>query len=98
MKKFDEVETESIVDVVCDVCGDSTTVASGEQEFGTLRASWGKGNPAHEGEVYEVDLCHHCFMVGLLALRDERRIQYMFSDENIWPDNDFGLVSKPSAS
>lgn len=98
MKKFDEVETKIIVDVVYDVCGDSTTVALGEQEFGTLRASWGKGNPAHEGEVYEVDLCHHCFMVGLLALRGERKVQHLFGNEDSWPDDYFGLVSKPSAS
>ncbi|MNO55824.1 hypothetical protein D3C76_463240 [compost metagenome] len=36
-------QTESVSDVLCDVCGDSTRVEGYGLQFGTLRASWGDG-------------------------------------------------------
>ena len=48
-------QTESISDVPCDVCGDSTRVEGYGLQFGTLRASWEFGS-AHDGERYEVHL------------------------------------------
>lgn len=43
-------QTESVSDVLCDVCGNSTRV-EGAAQFGTLCASWGYGS-AHDGECY----------------------------------------------
>ena len=54
------VPTEQVVDVICDVCGDSTTKTMA-QEYGTLSAHWGYGSVRHDGERYEVHLCEDCF-------------------------------------
>ncbi|MEH8127900.1 hypothetical protein [Aeromonas veronii] len=43
------VPTTQVVDILCDVCGVSTTKSLGTQEFGTLEACWGYG--AYSGEV-----------------------------------------------
>ncbi|MBA1261990.1 hypothetical protein [Stutzerimonas stutzeri] len=48
-------QTESIHDVLCDVCGESTRVEGYGLQFGTLHASWGYGS-THDGERYEVHL------------------------------------------
>ena len=60
MKTTAMEQTESVSDVLCDVCGDSTRVEGYGLQFGTLRASWGYGS-AHDGERYEVHLCEPCF-------------------------------------
>ena len=50
--KFPAMEqTESISDVLCDVCGDSTRVEGYGLQFGTLCDSWGYGS-THDGERY----------------------------------------------
>ena len=85
-------QTESISDVLCDVCGDSTRVEGYGLQFGTLRASWGYGS-VRDGERYEVHLCEACFFRTLLGLRRERMVNFMFSDEG-QDLNDFGRVAR----
>ena len=41
--------TTQVVDILCDVCGSSTTNTIGTQEFGTLAARLGYGSQ-HDGE------------------------------------------------
>ncbi len=74
-------QTESVRDVLCDVCGDSTRVEGYGLQFGTLRASWGYGS-SHDGERYEVHLCEPCFFRVLSGLRRERMVSFMFGDED----------------
>ena len=81
MKITTKEQAESVSDVLCDVCGDSTRVEGYGLQFGTLRASWGYGS-AHDGERYEVHLCEPCFFRTLLGLRRERMVNFMFSDED----------------
>ena len=85
-------QTESINDVLCDVCGDSTRVEGYGLQFGTLRASWGYGS-THHGERYEVHLCEPCFFRTISGLRRERMVNFMFSDEDQDPSN-FGRVAR----
>lgn len=85
-------QTESVSDVLCDVCGDSTRVEGYGVQFGTLRASWGYGS-AHDGERYEVCLCEPCFFRTISGLRRERMVNFMFSDEDQEP-SDFGRVAR----
>ncbi|WP_312728204.1 hypothetical protein [Stutzerimonas kunmingensis] len=85
-------QTESVRDVLCDDCGDSTRVEGYGLQFGTLRASWGYGS-AHGGEHYEVQMCEPCFFRTLLGLRRERTVNFMFSDED-QDFRDFGLVAR----
>ena len=81
-------QTESVSDVLCDVCGDSSRVEGYGLQFGTLRAICGYGS-AHDGERYEVHLCEPCFFRTLFGLRRERMVNFMFTDEN-QDLNDFG--------
>ncbi|RIA35945.1 hypothetical protein DFO61_0399 [Ectopseudomonas oleovorans] len=73
-------QTESISDIVCDVCGSSTRIEGHGLQFGTLNASWGYGS-SHDGERYEVHLCEPCFFRTLSALKREHMVNFMFSDE-----------------
>ena len=86
------VPTEQVVDVICDVCGDSTTKTMA-QEYGTLSAHWGYGSVRHDGERYEVHLCEDCFFETLASLRQSHRSQNMFEDDYVpaAPDR-FGRV------
>ena len=70
-------QAESVSDILCDVCGDSTRVEGYGLQFGTLRASWGFGS-AHDGERYEVHLCELCFYRTLAGLKRERMVNTMF--------------------
>ncbi|MDH4564427.1 hypothetical protein DM872_02350 [Pseudomonas taiwanensis] len=85
-------QAESVSDVLCDVCGDSTRLEGAGLQFGTLRASWGCGS-AHEGERYEVHLCETCFFRTLSGLRRDRMVNFMFSEEDQDLSN-FGRVAR----
>ena len=59
------VPTEQVVDVICDVCGDSTTKTMA-QEYGTLSAHWGMaryGTMARDTK---------CISVKIVSLRRSR--------------------------
>lgn len=83
---------ESASDVLCDVCGDSTRVEGGGLQFGTLRASWGYG-ATHDGERYEVYLCEICFFRTISALKRERMVNFMFSEED-QDLSEFGCIAR----
>tara|TARA_R110000751_G_scaffold151237_2_gene256228 strand:+ start:2563 stop:2892 length:330 start_codon:yes stop_codon:yes gene_type:complete len=80
MKITEKVEIETVTDVQCDVCLCSTEVTSGGLEFATLQAHWGYGT-RHDGERYELHLCEDCFFRTVAYLKQERRIQNLFSDD-----------------
>ncbi|MFI8607834.1 hypothetical protein ACIGFL_05750 [Pseudomonas sp. NPDC077649] len=83
---------ESVSDVLCDVCRDSTRVEGYGLQFGTLSARWGFGS-AHDGERYEIHLCEPCFFRTLSGLRRDRMVNAMFSDEDEDLSN-FGLIAR----
>ncbi|WP_371257583.1 hypothetical protein [Pseudomonas sp. BAY1663] len=89
-------QTESVSDVLCDVCGDSTRVEGYGLQFGTLQASWGYGS-AHDGERYEVHLCEPCFFRTISGLKRERMVNFMFSGEE-QEISDFGRVARDDFS
>lgn len=96
MKITGKVEVHTVTDVVCDVCLCTTQIADG-LEFATLQARWGYGTQ-HDGERYELHLCESCFFRTLGYMKDERRIQNLFSyDESACgnvSDEEFGLVAR----
>lgn len=84
---------ETVVDITCDVCLQSTSVEGYGQQFGTLQARWGYGSK-HDGERYEVHLCELCFFRTLSALRRERMVNTMFDEEPDTTEGEFGLVRR----
>ncbi|CAM3755078.1 hypothetical protein ACT3TQ_05945 [Halomonas sp. AOP12-C2-37] len=96
MKIIEKVEIDSVTDVMCDVCLCSTRVANVGLEFATLQAHWGYG-AKHDGERYELHLCESCFFGTVAYLKQERRIQNLFSEEvgieANEPNSTFGLVA-----
>lgn len=93
MKHIVTQPTDTVIDITCDVCCQSTRVKDYGQQFGTLQAHWGYGSE-HDGERYEVHLCELCFFRTLSALRRERMVNTMFDEESITTENEFGLVRR----
>ncbi|MGZ0895843.1 hypothetical protein [Pseudomonas putida] len=93
MKITGRVEIEAITDVTCDVCGSSTRMAAGSYQYGTLQAHWGYGSD-HDGKRFEVHLCEHCFFQTLAYVKQERRVQRLFSSEPSAECDDVGLVAQ----
>lgn len=93
MKITGRIEVETVTDIVCDVCGESTRVEHGGHQFGTLKAHWGYGT-THDGERYEVHLCELCFFQALANLKQERRTHHLFSEDLQDLPEDLGLVAK----
>lgn len=96
MKITTTEQAETVNDVLCDVCGDSTRVEGYGLQFGTLRANWGYGSN-HDGERYELHLCEPCFFRTVSGLRRERMVNFMFTDEPQDLDS-FGRVASPDFS
>ncbi|WP_141440763.1 hypothetical protein [Vreelandella titanicae] len=97
MKITGKIELDSVADVVCDVCLCSTRGNNDGLEFATLQTHWGYGT-MHDGERYEIHLCESCFILAVSNLKQERRIQNLFSDDegvsSQSADDGFGLVAK----
>ena len=97
MKVTEKVEVDTVTDVVCDVCLTSTRLAGEGLEFATLKAHWGYGSQ-HDGERYELHLCESCFFGTLAYLKQERRVQNLFSEDGcadaLNADDRFGLVAR----
>ncbi|MGP8289639.1 hypothetical protein ACT3OH_05160 [Vreelandella zhanjiangensis] len=97
MKITEKVEVDTITDVVCYVCLCSTRISNGGLEFATLQAHWGYGS-THDGERYEIHLCESCFFHTTANLKQERRIQNLFSDDESVntqkAQDNFGLVAR----
>jgi len=80
-------------DIHCEVCGSATRVSGYGQQFGTLQALWGYG-AQHDGERYRVHLCEPCFFQALAYLRQQRRINPLFDDDQPADDQIFGRVAR----
>ncbi|UTL78922.1 carbonic anhydrase family protein [Pseudomonas putida] len=93
MKITGLVEVEAVTDVTCDVCGYFTRGAGGGYQYGAPHAHWGCGSE-HDGQRFEVHLCEHCFFQTLAYLKQERRVQQLFSDEPSAVTDDLGLVAQ----
>ncbi len=61
MKITGRIETETVTDVRCDVCGCSARLESGNLEYGMLHAHWGYG-ALHDGERYERTSVRNLFL------------------------------------
>ncbi|MCC4266138.1 hypothetical protein LL240_17020 [Oceanimonas baumannii] len=83
-----------VTDVLCDVCGESTS-QNGQHspQFGMLQADWGYGSP-HDGESYQVHLCESCFFSSLAYLKEQRRGNRMFSKKSVEQKREFGLIER----
>ena len=84
---------ETVADITCDACCQSTRVEGYGLQFGTLQAHWGYGSK-HDGERYEVHLCEPCFFRTLSGLRRERMVNTMFDENPGTSDGEFGLVQR----
>jgi hypothetical protein len=84
--------TQNKGEICCEVCGSDTRVPGYGQQFGTLQALWGYG-AKHDGERYCVYLCEPCFFQALAYLKQERRINTMFDDDQP-VDEAFGRVAR----
>lgn len=71
MKVTEKILQDTTVDVICDVCDESTKTTSGP-EFGVLKASWGYGNK-HDDERSEYHLCEQCYFRTVAFLEEQRR-------------------------
>ena len=87
------VPVETVVKILCDVCGREAGPECGQPEFGTLSAQWGYGS-SHDGESYRVDLCEKCFFGVLADIKRSRGEEALTSDDG--GGKDFGLVSRVS--
>lgn len=94
MKTTGKIKIEAVTDVVCDVCLQSTRVTSGGLQYATLQAHWGYG-AQHDGERYELQLCETCFFQTRSYLKQQQKIQNLFSDdESASEAADFGLSAR----
>jgi len=93
MKIKEKQAVEVVHDLLCDVCLESTRVEGGSLQYAVLQAHWGYGS-AHDGERYEIHLCERCFFQAVASLKQERRIQTMFSaNDNVRLTDNFGLLA-----
>lgn len=93
MKTLGRVETEAVTDVRCDRCDQSTRLASGNLQYGTLAAHWGYGS-MHDGERHEVHLCEGCFFTTLAHFQQARRTSGWFPAGSESVEGKLGLVSR----
>lgn len=59
MQIKEKVSKESLVDILCDICGESCTKEY-NLEVGHLEAFWGYGSKK-DGESTLIELCEDCF-------------------------------------
>lgn len=78
-------------EILCLVCLNSTLVPGFGCQFGTVEGQWGDG-VRHAGEHYRIHLCEGFFFRALENLREERRIQSLFSDVPCVDPDTFGRV------
>ncbi|XEG72426.1 hypothetical protein QA447_31225 [Pseudomonas sp. abacavir_1] len=93
MKIIGRVEIEAITDVKCDVCSCSTRLDTSGFQFASIQAHWGFGTK-HDGERYELHLCEDCFFGMIAYLKQERRIQNLFDENDQTATDDLGLVTR----
>lgn len=86
MEKKGLKQIETVIDVYCDVCGNSCkNLVNGleEIEFASVTAKWGY-TTSHDGQSYHIHLCESCFFQSLANLREARRTCRML-DANFDP-------------
>ncbi|WEK29665.1 MAG: hypothetical protein P0Y58_22640 [Candidatus Pseudomonas phytovorans] len=93
MKVTQAGELDTVIDVLCDVCGMSTRKGEGELQYGKMHASWGRGS-THCGEMYELHLCETCFFSQVAEMKRKRWLAVMFDEEGdaILGDEGYGRV------
>jgi hypothetical protein len=59
--KVVKIESDVVIDVICDLCGESTKTLNSVEPFsyGTLSFDGGFGSE-HDGERVQLDLCEAC--------------------------------------
>ncbi|MDI5874904.1 hypothetical protein [Shewanella xiamenensis] len=93
MKLYEKQLVNTVVDRVCDVCGNSVMIdVNGHkyEEVGELKAHWGYGSK-EDGTAYHLDLCEDCFRYAVSSLRELRRSTIMFDKDQEFPNEDFGI-------
>lgn len=87
---------EVVAEVICDGCGQTTTVdkENGVHEYATLSADWGYYSD-HDNESYRYQLCETCFFKVLAYLHEQRPLDILKGSvrfdrptEPAWPDED----------
>lgn len=92
MKVTSKQLVDVVTDVLCDVCGKSTSLSDQHSpQFGMLQADWGYGS-SHDGESYQVHLCEGCFFTTLAYLKEQRRGNKMFSKKSVEQERELGLI------
>jgi hypothetical protein len=92
MKVTSKQLVDVVTDVLCDVCGESTSQdGKHSPQFGLLQANWGYGS-LHDGESYQIHLCEGCFFSTLAYLKEQKRTDYMFSEKSAEQEREFGLT------
>ncbi|MDV2858232.1 hypothetical protein [Oceanimonas sp. CAM02] len=92
MKVTSKQLVDVVTDVLCDVCGESTSQdGQHSPQFGLLQADWGYGS-THDGESYQVHLCEGCFFTTLASLKEQRRGNTIFSEKGAELEEEFGLI------
>lgn len=96
MKVMTPQTIEAVSDVVCDLCGGSTTKGNEfTPEFATLQADWGYGSN-HDGEQYEIHLCEGCFFSTLAILKEQHQANQTISEHAAEAPSAFEPSRKPS--
>lgn len=90
MRVTAEVPVESVVKVLCDVCGNETNCSGGKHEYGTLSAHWGYAS-SRDGDRYMVDLCEGCFFSVIEYLKEKSVRSDLDSMDNLHQSS-FGLI------
>ena len=92
MKLYQMQLVDTVVDRVCDVCGNSVMIdliGHKYEEVGELKATWGYGSK-EDGASYHLDLCEACFKFTVAALKEHRKAVML--DKNLdLPGKDFGI-------
>ena len=95
MKIFEVRVVEIVTDRACDVCKKSPMYEVGGdkyEECAMLKADGGYGSK-NDGRSRDLNLCENCFRVALFALREHRRGNHMFDDDQDALTDDFGPIN-----
>lgn len=73
MRTYKQKLVKTTDDVLCDVCGKSTTKFSYVgPDFATIDATWGYGS-IDDGVQYEIHMCEECFVEVLDFIKTKRK-------------------------
>lgn len=72
MRTYKEQVRKVTDDVICDCCGQSTTIMNMGPSWAELNATWGYGC-VNDGMQYDIDLCENCFTDVIGFIKNSRR-------------------------